>query len=224
MDLAREHWARVDDYLSGTLGIEDATLLNALRARDAADLPPISVAPNQGMMLHLLVRATRARRVLEVGTLGAYSTIWLARGLPDGGKLISLEVDPKHASVARANLQEAGLGDRVEIRVGSALVTLPELIAQNVEPFDFVFIDADKEAYAEYFDFALRLTRRGGMIVADNVVRQGRIVDPSDEDERVRGIQRFYAGVAAAGSRVSATAVQTVGTKGHDGFAIILVN
>ena len=219
-----EPWTRVDDYLAGLLLPPDPVLDAALAASAAGGLPAISVAPNQGKMLHLLVRATGARRVLEIGTLGGYSTIWLARGLPAGGRLITLEYEPRHAEVARENIARAKLADRVEVRVGSALDTLPALAGENGAPFDLVFIDADKQGYAEYFDWALRLTRPGGLIIADNVIRQGAVADPATSEERVRGIRRFFARVAAAGERVSATAIQTVGSKGYDGFALIVVN
>ena len=219
-----EQWPRVDSYLTGLLLPSDPVLDAALADSGAAGLPAISVAPNQGKMLHLLVRATGARRVLEIGTLGGYSTIWLARGLPADGRLVTLEYEARHAEVARANLARAGLQDRVEVRVGSAHETLPALIAESGPPFDFVFIDADKQSYAEYFDWALQLTRPGGLIVADNVIRQGAVADPDSTDERVLGVRRFYERVAAAGGRVSATAIQTVGSKGYDGFAMIVVN
>ena len=219
-----ETWTQVDDYLAGLLLPPDPVLDAALAASDAAGLPSISVAPNQGKLLHLLVRATGARRVLEIGTLGGYSTIWLARGLPAGGSLVTLEYESHHAETARANLARAGLADRVEVRVGSAHDTLPVLAGENGAPFDLVFIDADKQGYAEYFDWALRLTRSGGLIIADNVIRQGAVADPATADGRVQGIRRFFERVAAAGERVSATAVQTVGSKGHDGFALIVVN
>ncbi len=217
-------WKQVDDYLGGLLLPPDPMLDAALAASDAAGLPAISVAPNQGKMLHLLVRVTGARRVLEIGTLGGYSTIWLARGLPTGGRLVTLEYEPRHAEIARANIARVGLADRVEVRVGSAHATLPALAAEKGAPFDLVFIDADKQSYAEYFDWALRLTRPGGLIIADNVIRQGAVADADSADERAVGVRRFYERVAAAGERVSATAVQTVGSKGYDGFALIVVN
>ena len=219
-----EQWTRVDAYLGGLLLPPDPVLDAALADSDAAGLPAISVAPNQGKMLHLLVRATGARRVLEIGTLGGYSTIWLARGLPSDGRLVTLEYEPRHAAAAQANIARAGLAGRVEVRVGSAHDTLPGLAGENGAPFDLVFIDADKQSYAEYFDWALRLTRPGGLIIADNVIRQGEVADPETGDERVRGVRRFFERVAAAGERVSATAIQTVGSKGYDGFALIVVN
>ena len=219
-----ETWTHVDEYLAGLLLTPDQVLTAALSASDAAGLPTISVAPNQGKLLHLLVRVTGARRVLEIGTLGGYSTIWLARGMPAGGRLVTLEYEPRHAEVARENVARAGLADRVEVRVGAALETLPLLAGENGAPFDLVFIDADKQGYAEYFDWALRLTRPGGLIIADNVIRKGGVADPASSDDRVRGIQRFFERVAAVGDRVSATAVQTVGSKGYDGFALIVVN
>jgi predicted O-methyltransferase YrrM len=217
-----DHWTAVDRYLTGKLVPPDAALDAALKASDEAGLPAIQVAPNQGKMLQLLARAIGARRILEIGTLGGYSTIWLAHALPPDGKLITLEFAPKHAEVARENIARAGFAGRVEVRVGAAVDTLAQLAAENPAPFDFIFIDADKQTYAEYFAWALRLSRRGTLIVADNVVRQGAVTDPGSKDDSVRGVQRFYAAVAAE-PRVSATALQTVGSKGYDGFALLLV-
>ena len=217
-----DHWTTVDHYLTGKLVPPDASLEDTLRASAAAGLPAINVAPNQGKLLELLARVQGARRVLEIGTLGGYSTIWLARVLPPGGRLITLEFEPAHARVALENLRRAGLADRVEVRVGAAVDSLAQLAAEGAEPFDFVFIDADKQSYAEYFAWSVRLSRQGTLIVADNVVRRGAVADPESDDERVRGVQRFFDAVAAE-KRVSATAVQTVGSKGYDGFALILV-
>ena len=211
-------WTAVDDYFAGLLLPPDDTLAAAQAASTAAGLPAISVAANQGKMLELLARLRGARRILEVGTLGGYSTIWLARALPADGQLVTLEFSPAHAAVARANLDRAGFADRVEIHVGPALETLARLTGA----FDLIFIDADKENYAAYFDWAVRLARPGTLIIADNVVRGGGVVDPSHEDPRVQGIRRFVERLAAD-SRVSATAVQTVGSKGYDGFILALV-
>jgi predicted O-methyltransferase YrrM len=213
-------WNEVDEYVAGLLVGRDEALDGALRDNAAAGLPPIDVSPVQGKFLHLLVRMAGARRILEIGTLGGYSTIWLARGLPDGGRLVTLERSPTHAAVARANLARAGLAGVVEVREGAALDLLPTLVGS--EPFDLVFVDADKESNAEYLDWALRLTRPGGTVVVDNVVRQGRIVDPQDPEPRVRATRRFFEALAAD-ERVDATALQTVGAKGHDGFVLAVV-
>jgi predicted O-methyltransferase YrrM len=199
----------------------DPALDEALAASAAAGLPAINVSPVQGKLLHLLARAIGARNVLEIGTLGGYSTIWLARALPDGGRVISLEADPRHAEVARANIVRAGLDNRVEVRLGMALDLLPGL-AERTEPFDFVFIDADKPNNAAYFDWALRLSRVGSIIVVDNVVRGGDVIAAASESPTAQGMHRFLERLAAE-PRVSATAIQTVGSKGYDGFAIALV-
>jgi predicted O-methyltransferase YrrM len=215
-------WTEVDHYFTDALVARDPALEAALAASDAAGLPAISVAPNEGKLLYLLARLRGARRILEIGTLGGYSTIWLARALPDGGKLITLEYDPRHAEVARANIATAGLADRVEVRVGRALDTLPELARGKPGPFDLTFIDADKRNNAEYFRWALRLSTVGSLIIVDNVVRDGRVVDGASNDANVQGTRRLIE-VLAAEPRVSATAVQTVGAKGYDGFALALV-
>ena len=211
-------WTAVDEYLSRLLLPPDDALEAALAASEAAGLPSISVSPNQGKLLELLAHTQGARRTLEIGTLGGYSTIWLARALPADGRLTTLEFSPKHAEVARANLDRAGFADQVEIVVGPALETL----AQLTGPFDLIFIDADKENYAGYFDWAVRLARPGTLIIADNVVRGGKIVEAGHEDPRVRGIRRFLEQLAGD-KRVSATAVQTVGSKGYDGFVLARV-
>jgi predicted O-methyltransferase YrrM len=212
----------VDRYFESALHLQDGVLEAALRASAEAGLPAIQVTPTQGKMLHLLARMTGARRILEIGTLGGYSAIWLARALPAGGRLITLEADPRHAEVARANLARAGLADVVEVRVGPALELLPRLADAGGEPFDFFFLDADKPHNLEYFHWSLRLARRGSVIVVDNVVRGGAVADSSTRDPRVAGSRRLIEAVAAE-PRVSATALQTVGAKGHDGFALILV-
>jgi predicted O-methyltransferase YrrM len=217
-----EKWTEVDRYLVDLLVPSDPALDAALRASAEAGLPEIAVAPNQGKLLQVLAQAHGARRILEIGTLGGYSTIWLARALPPGGRLLTLEADPKHAEVARANLARAGLAEVVEVRLGRAAETLPGIAAEGREPFDFIFIDADKPGYAEYFAWALKLSRRGTVIIADNVIRKGAVADPASADATVQGIRRFNH-VLAAERRVNATAVQTVGSKGYDGFAIAVV-
>jgi predicted O-methyltransferase YrrM len=220
--MTQELWTAVDHYIDDCLLPADPALRGALEASDAAGLPSIHVAPNQGKLLHLLARLTGARAVLEIGTLGGYSTIWLARALPADGRLVSLEASPENAEIARKNIARAGLADLVEIRVGLALDTLPQLEAERRGPFDLVFIDADKSNNAEYFAWALRLARRGSLILIDNVVRNGRVLEAGSDDPNVRGTRRLYEQLAAE-PRVSATAIQTVGSKGHDGFAVALV-
>ncbi|XXX81224.1 O-methyltransferase [Sorangium sp. So ce134] len=220
--MAQEQWSAVDRYITDLLVPSDAALDAALEASAAAGLPPINVAPNQGKLLNLLARIHGARAILEIGTLGGYSTIWLARALPAGGRLITLESEPKHAEVARANLDRAGLAGLVELRLGRALDTLPKLAAEGRGPFDLIFIDADKPSNPDYFAWALKLSRRGSVIVVDNVVRRGAVIDPESADPNVQGVRRFYE-LLAAERRVSATAIQTVGTKGYDGLAIALV-
>lgn len=220
--MTQETWTAVDKYLNDVYTPADSALDAALRASDAAGLPPINVAPTQGKLLHLLARTINARRILEIGTLGGYSTIWLARALPQDGKLISLEADAKHAEVARNNIANAGLDDKVEVRLGKALETLPTLQAENAGPFDFVFIDADKQSNVEYFDWAVRLSHPGSLIVVDNVVRNGGVVDAASNDPSVQGTRRFHAAMAND-SRVAASALQTVGAKGYDGLMIALV-
>jgi len=213
-------WTDVDRYIDERLAPADPILTAALDAASAAGLPAISVSPSQGKLLAILARSIKASRVLEIGTLAGYSTIWLARGLPPGGRVVTLEYDSKHADVARSNFARAGLSDVIDVRVGAALDTLPPLAKQP--PFDFVFIDADKVNTPQYFEWALRLTHVGSLIIVDNVVRDGRLVDETIEDDNVRGMQRFM-DMLANESRVFATAVQTVGAKGYDGFAVALV-
>ena len=217
-----EDWAAVDQYICNLLVPADAELEATLDASRAAGLPEIQVSANQGKFLGILVKATGARRVLELGTLGGYSTIWMARALPADGQLITLEAEAKHAEAARANITRAGLADVVDVRLGPALDILPSLEAEGVGPFDVIFIDADKVNTAEYFQWALRLSRIGTMIIVDNVVRKGAVVDASSSDANVQGIRRFYERLASE-PRVTATALQTVGSKGYDGFAIALV-
>jgi predicted O-methyltransferase YrrM len=215
-----ETWTAVDDYLARLLIPADPALEGALRASAEAQLPAIAVSAPQGKLLHLLARLQGARRILEIGTLGGYSTIWLARALPPGGRVTSLEFDPKHAAVARQNLAQAGLSAMVDIRIGRAIDSLPAL--EREAPFDFVFVDADKPSTPDYFRWALKLTRPGGVIVVDNVVRGGAIVDPSGQDADVEGMRRFLAQLAQ-NPRASGTVIQTVGAKGYDGFALIVV-
>ncbi|MDQ6840254.1 MAG: O-methyltransferase [Actinomycetota bacterium] len=214
-------WSDVDRTINRALVAGDAALDAALAASTEAGLPAINVAANQGKLLALLARATRARRVLEIGTLGGYSTIWMARALPAGGHMVTLELDPHHAEVAEANLREAGVADRVEVVVGAALDTLPGLEAKGGN-FDLTFIDADKEHNADYFSWAVRLSTPGGLIIVDNVVRGGAIADPSRTEPAVEGVRRLFE-VMARTEGVEATAVQTVGSKGHDGFALAWV-
>ncbi|MFD4760147.1 O-methyltransferase [Streptomyces sp. NPDC058439] len=215
-------WTEVDDYFNGLLVGPDEALDAAVEASDKAGLPAIQVAANQGKLLHLLARLQGARTVLEIGTLGGYSTIWLARALPEGGRLVTLESDPECAEVARGNIAHAGLAEVVEIRVGRALDTLPELAAEGYGPFDVVFIDADKPSNPDYLAWSLKLTRPGSLIIADNVVRDGEVVDGASDDPKVQGVRRFTELVAAEPT-LTATALQTVGSKGHDGLMMALV-
>jgi predicted O-methyltransferase YrrM len=220
--MTQEQWSAVDRYLTDALLPPDDALEHAQRTSAAAGMRAIAVAPNQGKLLALLARSIGSRRILEIGTLGGYSTIWLARELPEGGRLVTLEISPQHAEIARENLTYAGLGDRVEVRVGAAVDTLKALAAEGVPRFDFVFIDADKAHIPEYFTLSLALTRPGGMIIVDNVVRGGAVADSGSADPDVQGVRRFNE-LAARESRVRTTAVQTVGSKGYDGFALVLV-
>jgi predicted O-methyltransferase YrrM len=218
----RRLWTAVDRYISDRLLRPDRALDGALEASAEAGLPAIAVSPNQGKLLYLLARIQGARTILELGTLGGFSTIWLARALPPDGSLLTLEVDPKYAEVAGENIARAGLADLVEQRVGPALEALAQLAAENRGPFDLIFIDADKQSIPEYFQWALRLARRGSVIVTDNVVRDGSLLDAGSEDPRVLGTRRFHE-LLAGESRVSATTIQTVGLKGYDGFTLALV-
>jgi len=214
-------WTAVDDYIvEKLLGAEPPQ--GALEANAAAGLPPIDVSPAQGKFLYLLAKATGSQRILEVGTLGAYSTIWLARALPAGGNLVTLEIDPHHAEVARANLDSAGVGNRVEVRVGAALESLAALAREQAAPFDFVFIDADKGHNADYVRAAIGLARPGALIVVDNVVRDGRVLDARSADPNIRGTRRLF-DMLADEPRLEATAIQTVGAKQWDGFILAVV-
>ncbi|KUZ79016.1 O-methyltransferase [Burkholderia ubonensis] len=218
----QDQWTQVDAYFSATLVPSDDALDAALAASDAAGLPAINVAPNQGKLLQLLATIRGARRILEVGTLGGYSTIWLARALPPGGRLVTLELNPEHAKVATRNISRAGFADVVSVVVGSAKDSLAQLVEAGTEPFDFIFIDADKESNAVYLEAALKLSRPGTVIVVDNVVRRGRVADPDNHDPDVVGVRDGFRFIAAE-PRLETTAVQTVGLKGWDGFAISIV-
>ena len=221
-DFTPANWRRVDEFLAENL-IDDEPALTAARADSlAAGLPPIDVTPLIGKFMHLLARMTGARRVLEVGTLGGHSTIWLARGIPRDGQVVTLELLQKHADVARANLERAGVSGQVEIIVGRAIDTLPRLAEEGVEPFDLVFIDADKESSADYVDWAIRLGRPGTVIVVDNVVRAGEVVEPGTDDPMAVGSRRALE-LLGSDPRVDATALQTVGAKGWDGMAVAVV-
>lgn len=220
--MTEQRWTAVDDYFTDLLVQADPALDATLESIAASGLPPIQVAPNQGKLLMILAAAMQARTILEIGTLAGYSTIWLARALPSDGRLITLEADPKHAEVARANIARAGLADRVDVRLGDAQETLPRLVDEGHGPFDLIFIDADKTGYPNYFAWSLKLSHRGSLIVADNVVRDGAVADPDSSDPNVQAVRRFTE-VVAAEPRVSATAIQTVGSKGYDGLALAVV-
>ncbi|MCU0492452.1 MAG: O-methyltransferase [Chloroflexaceae bacterium] len=221
--MTQSQWTAVDDYFERTLALSDEALEAALQATRDAGMPPINVAPNQGKLLQVLALAQQATTILEIGTLAGYSTIWLARALPPGGRLVTLEADANHAEVARANLARAGVEHMVEVRLGKALDTLPQLAAEGLGPFDLIFIDADKVNLTAYFEWALRLARPGSLIIADNVVRNGAVVDAASTDPSVQGVRQFLATLAAE-PRVSATAMQTVGSKGYDGLALAVVH
>jgi predicted O-methyltransferase YrrM len=221
--MTQELWSAVDRYLCDQFVRPDTALEGALAACEAAGLPAIQVSPNQGKLLMLLATVQRAKRILEIGTLGGYSTIWLAKALPSDGRLVTLEIDPAYAALARANIARAGFDRIVDVRVGAAVETLAQLAAEKCDPFDMIFIDADKPSYAEYLAWSLKLARPGTLVIADNVVRKGAVIDPASEDESVQGVRRFNE-LLAAEPRVTATAIQTVGSKGHDGFAVAVVN
>jgi predicted O-methyltransferase YrrM len=221
-EMSFELWTAVDKYFTDLLSPADPVLEAALDASEEAGLPPISVSPAQGKMLNLLARLQGARSILEIGTLGGYSGIWLGRALPRGGRLVTLEADSKHAEVARANFARASLAEVVDLRLGPALETLPKLAQEGRDPFDLFFIDADKENLPEYFAWALELSRPGSLIIADNVVRNGAVIEADTSNSTVQGVRRFNEALAAE-PRVTATVVQTVGVKGYDGFALALV-
>lgn len=218
----QETWSSVDAYFAEMLGPEDPALTDALRDTEAAGLPSINVAPVQGKLLHVLAKICGARSILEIGTLGGYSAIWLGRALPSGGRMVSLELDPRNAEVARKNIERAGLASVVRIRVGPAADTLRSMIEDNEGPFDFVFIDADKPSYPDYLELSLALSRPGTVIVGDNVARRGAVADAQSTNAMVRGLRRFVE-LMSQNPRLSATAIQTVGAKGYDGFSLAVV-
>jgi len=220
--MGEDRWTEVDRYFSDRLIPSDPILESALEASAAAGLPAIAVSPNQGKLLQMLAQIVSARSILEIGTLGGYSTIWLARALPADGRLITLELDPKHAEVAKENISRAGLRDLVDVRIGDALKTLPKISAERRGPFDLIFIDADKQRIPEYFEWALKLSHSGTLIIVDNVVRDGGVIDADSSDPSIQGVRRFVE-LLRGKSGVSGTAIQTVGIKGYDGFAIMLV-
>jgi predicted O-methyltransferase YrrM len=220
--VSQQQWDAVDDYVAEMLVGEDPALQAALDASDASGLPPIALTPAQGKLLHLIARIHGARGILEIGTLGGYSTIWLATALPPDGRLITLELEPRYAEVARANAEQAGVAGLIEIRVGRALDSLEALIEEGAGPFDLTFIDADKRSTPEYFELALALSRPGSVIVADNVVRGGALADADSQDSGALGMRRFHA-LLSRTPGVSATTIQTVGAKGYDGFTLALV-
>ncbi len=219
----KDIFKKVDDYIGDLLGQEDAVLKETIRSLDQAGMPQISVSANQGKFLQVLLILGNVKTVLELGTLGGYSTIWLARALPEDGKIITLEIDEHHAEIARQNIEKAGLTDKVEVRVGKALDLLPQMEADGEGPFDMIFIDADKPPYAEYFQHALTLSKPGTLIICDNVIREGKVLDADSTDERVQGVQRFNQ-LLAETPQVTATILQTVGAKDYDGMAIAVVN
>lgn len=220
--MSQETWSAVDEYIVQALNLAEPLLAEVQQACDEAGLPPIQVSAAQGKFLEILVRMTGARHVLELGTLGGYSAIWMARALPPGGTIVTVELDPKHAAVASSNFERAGVSDRVELRVGTALETLPLISESREGPFDLFFIDADKANIPAYFEWALRMSHAGSVIVVDNVVREGAVVDASSDDPSVKGVRRLNE-MLAAERRVDSTVLQTVGVKGYDGFAIALV-
>jgi predicted O-methyltransferase YrrM len=219
----QEQWTAVDHYIGQTVVPSDAALDAAVEASAKAELPAIAVTPNQGKLLHILARLVRAHRILEIGTLGGYSTIWLARALPVDGHIISLEVNPKHAEVARSNIERAGLSGAVDIRLGKAIDSLRQIAGEGLGPFDLFFIDADKASIPEYFTWSLKLARPGSLIIVDNVVRKGAVIEANSSDVDVQGVRRLN-DMLANEPRVTATTLQTVGSKGYDGFTIVLVN
>lgn len=213
----------VDQYISNLFKDETSDLKAADQSIIDENIPPISVSPNQGKLLHILAKLANAKKILEVGTLAGYSTIWMGKALPADGKLITLEYDEKHARIAKKNIENAGLGNKIEIRVGKAIDLMPQLQKENAGPFDMIFIDADKQPYTEYFEWALKLSRPGTLIIADNVIREGKVLDPNSKDEMVLGVKRFNEALAK-NTDVTATIFQTVGSKDHDGMAIAVVN
>lgn len=220
---AQKQWTAVDQYLVSKLIAADPALEAASKRSVEAELPAIQVTANQGKLLMMLAKIQRAKKILEIGTLGGYSTIWLARALPSDGHLISLEFDPKHARVAQENIAQAGLSDRVEVRLGNAVDLLPIIAKEQGGPFDMIFVDADKPSNPIYFEWALKLSRPGTLIIVDNVVRDGQVIDSQSTDPNIIGTRQFLE-KASRESSITATAIQTVGEKGYDGFAMILVD
>lgn len=220
--MTQELWTSVDEYLGDVLVRQDKHLDYAVAASDAAGLPSIQVSPPQGKLLEILIAMMKAKTILEVGTLGGYSTIWMARSLPADGRVVTIEIDPKHAEVARENFNRAGLGKKIELRVGNARDILPAMIEEGMGPFDFVFIDADKASNPDYFGWALTMSRPGTVIIVDNVIREGKIIDAESEDASVRGVRRLNE-IMSSSVGVTVTALQTVGVKGYDGFSVALV-
>lgn len=218
-----ELFEKVDEYISKLVTREDEALLAVEKSIHDANMPPISISPNQGKFLQVLAMLAGAKKILEMGTLAGYSTIWLARALPPGGKLVTLEYDPQHAEVARKNIDRAGVGGLVDIRIGKAIEWLPRIKAEGIGPFDMIFIDADKPPYLQYFEWAIELSRPGTLIVADNVIREGKVLDPKTEDPMVIGVQQLNQALLN-NSKVTASIIQTVGAKEHDGMVIAIVN
>ena len=220
--MTQEVWKAVDEYISDALSLDDDVLQAVQAASDEGGLPAIQVSAAQGKFLELLARMIGAKRILEVGTLGGYSTVWMARGIAKDGQIVTLELDQKHADVAAANFRRAGVSELIDLRVGAALDTLPVLESEIEEPFDLSFIDADKANIPAYFESALRMSRPGSVIIVDNVVREGAVIDSASEDPSVRGVRKLNE-MLASNRRVSSTVLQTVGVKGYDGFAVVLV-
>jgi predicted O-methyltransferase YrrM len=220
--MTQDRWTAVDAYIDESVLGFDPVLNDVLEASAAGGLPSIAVSPSQGKFLFIIAKAIGARRILELGTLGGYSGVWLARALPPDGRLVTIEVDPKHAEVARRSFERAGVARVIDLRVGQALDVLPQLGAEESAPFDLAFIDADKGHYPEYLKWAVQLCRPGALIIADNVVRDGAVIDATSEDPAVRGVRRFMDQLGADG-QVAATVIQTVGAKGYDGLAVLLV-
>ncbi len=220
--MSQELWNAVDHYFDGLFLPEDQALTQALKDSDAAGLDPIAVAPNQGKLLYIMAQLNQAKRILEIGALGGYSTLWMAKALPEGGKLVTLEIDDNCAKTAQKNIERAGLQDKVEIKLGPALYLMNDMVEKGESPFDLIFIDADKENYPGYFEYSMKLARKGTLIIADNVVRQGAVIDADSPDTRVQGVRQFNQLVATE-PRVTTTVIQTVGSKGHDGLGIVLV-
>lgn len=220
--MSQELWEKVDDYINSVAIAPDAALEAAAASAVKAQLPPVSVTPAQGKLLQLMARSLGAKRILEIGTLAGYSTIWLARALPREGRLITIEANPAHAGIARTNVEGAGLSDRVDIRLGKALDVLPQIAAEKPPPFDFIFIDADRTGLTDYFDWAVKLSHPGSVIIVDNVVRKGGVIDAASDNVDVKGVRRFNDRLKTD-TRVDVTMIQTVSAKGHDGFAMALV-